>query len=191
MAQPLLTPRLDQAIRVAAVAHREQTRKSTAVPYIVHPFAVMSIAAKATDDEDVLIACLFHDIIEDVPEMYSRDQMEEEFGSRVVEIVDGVTKDDTIKDWRGRSEAYIAHLRDASIESVMVSACDKIHNLLATLTDFETQGEKLWERFNAGKHDQLWWYESIVQVLEDRLGDSILTSELQQLVAKLRIIVEA
>ncbi|MDN5819413.1 MAG: HD domain-containing protein [bacterium] len=186
----VLSPRLDKAIRVAAWAHREQTRKSTDLPYIVHPFAVMTIAAKATDDEDVLIACLFHDIIEDVPEMYNREQMEQEFGPQVVAIVDGVTKDDTIKDWRQRSEAYLAHLRQASDGSVIVSASDKIHNLQSMLIDHETQGEKLWERFNAGPRDQLWWYESIAEVLDSRISGSVLAVELRRLIDKLRPIVE-
>lgn len=187
--KPLLEPRLDKAIRVAAWAHREQVRKSTGIPYIVHPFAVMTIANRATSDEDVLIACLFHDILEDVPEQYSRERMHAEFGERVVCIVDGVTKDSSIADWRERSEAYLAHLQGARSESVIVSAADKIHNLQSTLIDYELHGENIWERFNSGKREQLWWYTSILRVLSDRMPDSVLTAELSRLILQLQKIV--
>lgn len=181
MTHPLLSRRLDNAIRVATRAHQYQKRKGSDMPYIVHPFAVMTIASRATRDEDVLIACLFHDIIEDVPEQYSREQMVAEFGEQVAVIVDGVTKDDSIASWRERSDAYLAHLNTASIESVIVSAADKIHNLQSILIDHEEIGEKIWERFNAGKEQQVWWYESVLQIVTDRLGDqSPLTHELAQ-----------
>ena len=67
------TQRLEHAINIATFAHRNQKRKSE-LPYIVHPFSTMLIASNVTE-EDVLIACLFHDIFEDVPEEYSRQQM--------------------------------------------------------------------------------------------------------------------
>lgn len=186
---PLLSTRLDLAIRTATWAHRQQQRKGTELPYIVHPFAVMTIASKVTSDEDVLIACLFHDSIEDVPDVYSKDAMRDEFGERVVQIVEGVTKDDSLRDWRERSEAYLRHLEKAMPESVMVSAADKIHNLQSILFDYELYGEELWERFNAGKESQLWWYEAVAGVVEQRLPDSPLAVELQRLTTELKAIV--
>lgn len=174
--------RLDRALRVAAWAHQGQVRKGTDIPYIIHPFSVMNIAATATRDEDVLIACLLHDILEDVPERYGRDAMARDFGDRVVATVEGVTKDDSIRDWRVRSEAYLRHLRSATDESIIVSAADKIHNLQSILIDYEAHGEQLWLRFNAGKAQQRWWYDAVAGVLEERLPASVLTEQLRQLV---------
>lgn len=52
----------------------------------------------------------------------------------------------------------------ASDEAVIVSASDKIHNLLSILTDHTTHGDDLWEHFTAkSSADQLWWYESILR----------------------------
>lgn len=84
--------RLMRGIATASRAHDGHYRKGSGVPYISHPMAVMLIAASVTNDEDVLLAALFHDILEDVPENYSRAEMKDEFGLRVVEIVEGVTK---------------------------------------------------------------------------------------------------
>jgi (p)ppGpp synthase/HD superfamily hydrolase len=183
----LMTPRLEQAIRIAATAHRNQKRKGSDTPYVVHPFSVMYIASGATDDEDTLIACLFHDIIEDVPEEYPEAKMRTEFGERVVEIVLGVTKDDTIEDWHERSQAYLDNLRDnASDESVIVSASDKIHNLMSTLADYDRVGDEIWQVFSTkDAKDQLWWYESILEVLKERKTNPVLIEKLDMLVSEL------
>lgn len=164
------TPRLESAISVAARAHRNQTRKGSTVPYIIHPFSVMTIAAEVTDDEDTLIACLFHDIIEDVPQEYSEAQMREEFGDRVTGIVRGVTKDDSAGDWYAVSRAYLKHLtEEAPDESVIVSAADKIHNLMSVLADYDKMGSKVWQKFTTkSADDQVWWYESVLAVLTER-----------------------
>lgn len=178
------TKRLNRAMQVASLAHAEHTRKGSDIPYISHPFAVMQIASTATDDEDTLIACLFHDILEDVPEKYSKDTMRREFGDRVVSIVEGVTKDDSIKSWQERSNAYIHHLSsEASRESVIVSASDKYHNLLSIISDYEQIGDELWSRFNAGKDQQLWWYSAIAEVLHERIPELGLTTQYSELLA--------
>lgn len=184
-----MTSRLEKAIRVTAVAHRNQKRKGSDIPYIIHPFSVMCLASEVTDDEDILIACLFHDIIEDVPEAYPRTRMLEEFGERVVNIVDGVTKNDTLPSWQERADAYLYHLEfNAPPESLIVSCADKIHNLMSILQDYREIGETLWQRFNAGKQKQIWWYESVLSIVSKRRPDLALNSQLDELVTELRML---
>jgi (p)ppGpp synthase/HD superfamily hydrolase len=186
-----LTPRLERAVRVAAYAHRNQVRKAGNMPYIIHPFSVMLLASEDTDDEDTLIACLFHDILEDVPDEYSERDMRKEFGDRVTQAVLDVSKDDQIKDWRARSEAYLEHLKSsAGDEAILVSLADKTHNLLSTLTDFEIYGDDIWRRFSADKHAQLWWYSSVQGVTKQRRPELSLHSKLDTYIKDLRNIVE-
>lgn len=186
----MLSFRLEKAIRVAAKAHRNQKRKGSDIPYIIHPYSVMLIAKEVTDDEDTLIACLFHDIIEDVPDEYSEVHMRQEFGDRAADIVLGVTKDSSLKDWQERSEAYMNHLEhQASDESVVVSASDKIHNLMSMLSDYEEIGEQLWDKFHSKKDKQLWFYQSVGKVIRKRLPDSPLCDQLDNLIKKLEQIV--
>jgi (p)ppGpp synthase/HD superfamily hydrolase len=187
------TEKLDKAIRVAAWAHEQQGqhRKGSGLPYIVHPFGTMVIASNVTNDEDILIACLLHDILEDVDEkIYNKQKMNNDFGERVVSIVDGVTKDSSIKDWQGRADAYLLHLeKKASDESVVVSAADKIHNLLSIIDDYKLLGDELWSRFNAGKKQQLWWYRSILGVITKRNVPSKLSLELKNLILQLESLI--
>lgn len=179
-----MTPRLSNAINKSAWAHRNQTRKGSDLPYIVHPYSVMCIASEATSDEDILIACLMHDVIEDVPEEYSADQMRADFGDRVLDIVLGVTKDDSLPDWQARADAYLHHLEhEASDESVIVSCADKIHNLMSILADYDEIGDELWNRFNAGKERQVWWYRAILDAVTHRLPELPLNKRLSTLVA--------
>lgn len=193
------TNRLDSAIKVAAWAHQnnanqnKRSRKGTDTPYIIHPFAVMTIASSVTDDEDTLIACLLHDILEDVDNTtYSEQTMRKDFGDRVVSIVKDVTKDDTQKDWHKRSLAYLEHLENkASAEAVIVSAADKIHNLLSTLADHEAHGDNIWQRFTTkSSNDQLWWYKSILNVITKREVPKPLIDQLDEMVVTLQSIVQ-
>ncbi len=185
------THRLDKAIRIAAWAHEQQLqhRKGSNIPYIIHPFGVMLIASNVTDDEDVLIACLLHDVLEDVDtSIYDEQTMRTDFGNRMVAMVKDVTKDDSLRDWHERSKAYLSHLEnEASEEAVIVSTSDKIHNLVSILVDYETHGDSLWDRFSTrNAADQLWWYESILAVVTKRSVPAELINQLSELVEVLQ-----
>lgn len=182
--------RLMRGIATASRAHDGHYRKGSGVPYISHPMAVMLIAASVTNDEDVLLAALFHDILEDVPENYSRAEMKDEFGPRVVEIVDGVTKDSSLPSWQERANAYLEQLSRGCAESVIVAAADKFHNLSQTLEDLDRDGHALWQRFRSTPSQQLWWYTSVRNVVAERLPNMPLLEELDVLIEKLKTWVE-
>lgn len=187
------TKRLDKAIKVSAWAHEQQKqhRKGTDIPYIIHPFSVMMIAGNVTDDEDTLIGCLLHDILEDVDTaIYSEEDMREDFGKKVLEIVQGVSKDDSIEDWKQRSDSYLENLTKARPESLIVCAADKIHNLKSMLIDYENIQDELWDKFSSDKKSQLWWYESSLEIIRDRAPENELVVELQDLVDQLRRIID-
>ena len=182
--------RLMRGIAVASRAHDEHYRKGSGVPYISHPMSVMLIVASVTNDEDVLLAALFHDILEDVPENYSRAEMEDEFGPRVVTIVEGVTKDSSLSSWQERADAYLEQLSRGSEESIIVAAADKFHNLSQTLEDLDRDGHALWQRFRSTPSQQLWWYTSVRNVVAERLPNMPLLDDLDILIAKLKTWVE-
>ena len=78
-----------RAYEVAEAQHREQMR-SSGEPYITHPLAVADILADLRSDVDTVAAGLLHDVVEDTG--YTPEQLETNFGSRVKELVLGVTK---------------------------------------------------------------------------------------------------
>jgi hypothetical protein len=62
--------------------------------------------------------------------------------------------------------AYISHLTSpgAAPGSLLVSACDKLHNLPAARDDFERLGEMVWKRFKTGWPGQVWYYRQLLEV---------------------------
>ena len=56
----------------------------------------------------------------------------------------------------------MAHVRGASRSVRLVSAADKLHNARSILKDLRAEGEVTWQRFSAGREDQLWYYRALV-----------------------------
>lgn len=184
-----LTPELQSAIDTAAVLHKDQARKGTDLPYIVHPFSVMIILSEYTDDENILIASLLHDVLEDVPG-YSRSDMERDFGPQVTATVDQVSENkdpnippDKKSTWLERKQKYLSRLEHDSPEALMVCAADKIHNLRTLIADYHQLGESIWQNFNATPRQKLDYYGQVLEVLKRRLDNPIiaeLTSVFQE-----------
>lgn len=182
-----LSSRLLSAIDLAVQVHGNMTRKGDGSPYIVHPIAVFGLLTHWGANEDTCIAGLLHDVLEDVPEEEKhayRKRIGEEYGTSVLEIVEGVTEQDKTLPWKTRKEHYLQHLRTAPQASLLVSCADKTHNALSLLAAYTEQGEKVWERFNASKEDKIWFLCEVLQVLEQRLEQKYV-EELQETVAAL------
>ena len=169
-----LTKRYDDALTYAAELHRTQTRKGTTIPYLSHLLAVSAFVLEAGGDEDLAIAGLLHDSLEDQPGNTSHEEIEERFGSRVAEIVRACSDAEPAPGeqkppWQERKRAYLAHLESAPTDVLMVSRADKLHNARSIAQDARALGDELWTRFNASKADQFWYYDELARVFHERL----------------------
>jgi GTP pyrophosphokinase len=185
-----LSRRFQEALTFAAQLHAGQTRKGTGIPYISHLLGVTSIVLEHGADEDEAIAALLHDAVEDAGGVDTLEKIRSRFGNTVAEIVAGCTDawTDPKPPWRARKEAYIAHLQIASPSELLVSAADKLHNARTILNDYRVLGEDIWKRFNGGKTGTLWYYRSLVEVLQSRYS-SPLVDELDRVVCELERLV--
>jgi (p)ppGpp synthase/HD superfamily hydrolase len=179
-----LTPKLNLAIKVAARAHAGQLRKGDGVtPYITHPFGVAVILSGYTENEDVVVAGLLHDTIEDTS--YTFEEMGRDFGTAVADIVREVTevkvKNGAPQGWQERKDAYLAKLEVATDAAMLVSAADKIYNLTSIADDFSIRGEAIWENFFGGRERFFWFNRAAVLILKTRLKNPIIS----ELTAKL------
>ena len=154
--------RLKKAVCFAAQAHETQLRKGSATPYILHPMEVCCILNAMGADNDLLMAGLLHDTLEDTSA--TAYQLEKEFGPEVCQLVCRHTEDKS-KSWTERKERTIRELSDADERLQMLVLADKLANLRSMVRDFETLGAQLWDRFNAPKERQAWYYTSILQTL--------------------------
>jgi len=168
----MLSERLSQALALAIEAHNGQFRKETTIPYIAHPMAVASIALEYGADEDQAMAALLHDAVEDGGAKYA-EIIRSKFGDRVADIVngctDGVPDNNGIKPpWKQRKESYIAHLKSAPDDVLLVSGSDKLHNARAIVSDLQNIGVRVFDRFSSSKEQTLWYYQSLADIFKAR-----------------------
>ena len=160
-----LGPRFRRAFLFAADKHHGQTRKASTIPYIAHLMGVASLVLEFGGDEDLAIAALLHDVVEDCGGAPVLAEVRRRFGPRVAKVVDGCTDSDTTPKppWRRRKETYIRHLKSADAETRLVSAADKLSNVRSILADYRDIGESIWARFNGGRDGTLWYYRALLE----------------------------
>jgi (p)ppGpp synthase/HD superfamily hydrolase len=158
-----LGPRFLRAFQFAADKHAGQTRKASSIPYIAHLMGVASLALEAGGDEDLAIAALLHDVVEDCGGAPMLKEVRRRFGARVAKVVGGCTDADTYPKppWRERKENYLRHLAAADADTRLVSAADKLNNVRSILSDYREVGELVWARFQGGREGTLWYYRSL------------------------------
>lgn len=130
---------IEKAYRTASEAHRDQRRKS-GEPYIIHPLHVAIILADLEMDKETIVAGLLHDVVEDT--IMTEEQITEEFGAEVAQLVDGVTKlagiplssgSGSESDARLEMQAenlrkmFLAMAKD--IRVIIIKLADRLHNM--------------------------------------------------------------
>jgi (p)ppGpp synthase/HD superfamily hydrolase len=187
---PRLGPRLQRAFRYAAEKHEGQTRKQTAVPYLSHLMAVASLVLEAGGDEDMAVAALLHDVVEDCGGMARLREVRKQFGPRVAGIVEGCTDSfgEPKREWAERKKDYLREVKHADVDTRLVSASDKLHNVRTILSDYRQHGEAIWARFSGKKEGTLWYYRALSDEYQRRNRNRI-TRELALVVAELERVV--
>lgn len=122
---------IQHAYVYAATAHAGQTRLS-GEPYLSHPLAVASTLAEMGFDEPTVAAGLLHDTVEDTKATI--EEIDENFGEDVADIVDGVTKISMIP-FENKEEAQAENIRKMilamshDMRVLMVKLADRLHNM--------------------------------------------------------------
>jgi len=153
-------------------------------PLRAHLLAVAAAVLEYGGDEDLAIAALLHDNVEDQGKA-RLDDVRNRFGEGVARIVEVCS--DSLADtgkgerkahWRDRKESYLARLRTADEDILWVSLADKVHDARAILRDLRKPdiGEKVWARFNVSTKQTLWYYRSLADIFCERLSNNCLTS---------------
>jgi (p)ppGpp synthase/HD superfamily hydrolase len=193
----ILTDRFTAAVDYARRLHTE-FRKGTRIPYMAHLLGVASLVlaeagGKVPVTEDMVIAALLHDTVEDHGGQRTLNEVEKKFGSDVARMVEGLS--DTLAEdhdkkegWEHRKEAYLARLRSEPLDVLVISIADKLYNSKAILDDLRDPqiGSKVWERFKRGPEKQLWYFHSLLEIFEKRL-ESRLVGEFARVVAQLDV----
>lgn len=181
--------RLGEALAFAAERQGRQVRKGTRIPYVSHLLHVAGLVLEHHGRVDEAIAALLHDVVEDAD--VTCDELRERFGDTVSAIVAACTDslaETSVRDhstWLERKTRYLAHLKDAPRAAVLVSACDKRHNLGALVADVRRDGRDSLRRFNAAPAQLVWFYRSFAQEAAACGVPAPLAAELRELADEL------
>jgi GTP pyrophosphokinase len=122
---------VERAFAFACERHADQRRRS-GEDFITHPVEVAKICAGLRLDTETLSAALLHDTVEDTSA--SLDQVREEFGETIAQLVDGVTKLTEIT-FQSRDESQAENYRKmmvamaTDVRVILIKLADRLHNM--------------------------------------------------------------
>lgn len=160
--------RLDRAIIYAVQKHAGQFRKGTVKPYITHPLETMQILLSMKADNDLLMAGVLHDTVEDTDA--TEAEIRSLFGDDVAGLVCAHSEDKS-RSWDERKQHTIDELATADRRLQMLVMADKVANLRSMAADHKQIGDELWNRFNASIEKQAWYYSKIQDALYHMQSD--------------------
>ena len=190
----VLTGRFTEAVEYARQLHTEY-RKGTGIPYMAHLIGVAALVmgeagGRVPVTEDMVIAALLHDAVEDHGGLPRLHDIEERFGPNVARMVaalsDTFAEDHDKKEgWEERKKNYLARLRQEPDDVLLISAADKLYNAKAILDDFKEIGAAVFDRFKRGKDQQLWYFDELLKVFRAHPPNRIV-NDLESVVEELR-----
>jgi GTP pyrophosphokinase len=169
-----LSYKFTEALLFAGEIHGRQRRKG-GIPFIAHLLGVTSIVLEDGSDEEVGIAALLHDAVEDHPRGgITEKEILDRFGERVHRIVLGCTDTDpqgTVMPWEGRKTGFITRLQQETDPDVLrVTAADKLYNARSIVNDMRVIGDAVWARFSVPREKTIWYYLAVTSALETALA---------------------
>jgi (p)ppGpp synthase/HD superfamily hydrolase len=189
----VLTERFTQAVEYARQLHTEY-RKGTGIPYMAHLIGVAALVMGEAGGpvpvtEDMVIAALLHDVVEDHGGMPRLREIEQRFGPDVARMVEGLSDTfaedhDKKEGWEDRKKNYLARLRHETGDVLLISAADKLYNAKAILDDFKEIGFKVFDRFKRGADEQLWYLDELLKVFRTHPTNRIV-NDLESVVKEL------
>jgi (p)ppGpp synthase/HD superfamily hydrolase len=189
-----LTDRFTKAVDYARVLHIER-RKGTQIPSMAHLLGVATLVMGETGQvrfpvtEEMIIAAVLHDAVEDHGGHPRLDHIRAEFGDDVARMVEGLSdsfaEDGHSKEnWEERKRNYISRLRSEPLDVQLISAADKLYNARTILDEFRASGSKVWERFKRGREQQMWYFHELLNLFTSA-GSNRIVDELERTVSEL------
>ncbi|BCK86534.1 bifunctional (p)ppGpp synthase/hydrolase SpoT [Sideroxyarcus emersonii] len=129
--KPQDVAQIEAALAFSRTAHQGQLRQS-GDPYVTHPIAVARILTPLHLDTQAIIAALLHDVAEDTS--VTIEQIGEQFGKPVAELVDGLSKLDKLQ-FETKEDAQAENFRKMlmamarDVRVILIKLADRLHNM--------------------------------------------------------------
>lgn len=180
----VFTPKIQKAIHFSVRVHQmdqDQRRKIKSTPYITHPISVGLILARVGAEEDIVVAGILHDTVEDShkDKKVTVKEIEKEFGGNVARMVGDVTEDKNLP-WLERKRKALEHISHMQKDSQLVKSADVLHNITDYIHDYKVFGsEKVLQTFTASKEFQFKLFENRIKALDDIWKENPLLQDLK------------
>lgn len=169
---------INKALQTAINLHMGQKRKLENFDYVIHPIEAGISLAKQNEKDEVIIAAILHDTIEDTS--YTYDDIKSDFSKKIADLVIGCSELNKNLSWKQRKQNRINSLNSENDISIKKIVCaDKLNNLKSIHRYSKKCDEDVWNSFNAGYEDQKWYYSEIIKILKDDLDGYPLYEELK------------
>jgi guanosine-3',5'-bis(diphosphate) 3'-pyrophosphohydrolase len=112
-----------------AIRYHGDQRRPTGAPYLEHLLEALEVLVRGAGvtDPGVLCAAVLHDVVEDTPCTVA--DLRREFGDRVANLVEWVTIPESGGDKKAAKEAYLAGLKNAPDDAILVKLADRASNV--------------------------------------------------------------
>lgn len=160
-------PNLFTAIDFAARAHHGQYRKASQIPYIIHPLNVARILIECGASDELVIAAVLHDVVEDTP--VTLQEVRAAFGDNIARLVQGMSEPNRKDKWEKRKQDMLSFFETAPQDLVLIELADRLDNIREIRRDLARYGDEVWKRFTRGKDQQKWVYVQFLDLFQRRL----------------------
>ncbi len=161
------SPLVRAALAKATADHAGQVRNgSGGMPYIEHPVAVAALLDEHGFGEEVLAAALLHDVVEDSATTVA--ELRELFGEPVAGLVEALSDDESIGDYRERKREHRGRVAAADGDALAIYGADKLTNVRMLRATYAVQGEAVAAEFKVPLGVKIEIWEADLELLRER-----------------------
>jgi len=181
--------KLLQAIYFATQKHAGQNRKDKKTPYISHSLAVGVILSRTSSDENIVIAGILHDIVED--SRATEQEVQTLFGPEITRIVMDCSEKDKSKSWKDRKQEVLDGIEHLSKGAALVKSADSLHNLCELNEKVKEFGISYFDNFNANATDKMVYERKKLEKFKHYQKDNPLLDEIEKNLLKLENVIKS
>jgi (p)ppGpp synthase/HD superfamily hydrolase len=163
---------LAAALEWAEKVHSTQKWKNTSQPFLHHPLAVAALVLFYGGDFQQAQAALLHDLI---GEGVSCDEIAKQFGEATADLVRVFEDPPEVSvgkwEWSEAKKAYLKKVESLSERSLLVIACEELHELTTLNLDLKSLGRDVWNRYPVPGRDVGWYFRTLLNILYPKLNE--------------------
>jgi (p)ppGpp synthase/HD superfamily hydrolase len=169
--------RINHAFAFAAKYYGAVAPVGAGMDYLAHPANVAVILARYGCEQVTIVAGILHHVLEEaVPD--SRPVLERKIADKFGPVALAIARDalepkydprGAERSWRACKQEYLAQLAAAEPRALDICVADELHACGSTITALRRLGvEYLRTLSRAGSAQTIWWYRSMLEILEAR-----------------------